>query len=485
MPLRVYNTLTRRKEAFAPINPPHVGVYLCGPTVYKPPHVGHLVGPVIFDVVKRYLTRLGFGVEWVVNITDVEDKLIEAAARKGRTVDDVARQYEGEYQDCLRDLGITSVDRFPRASEHIAEIVALVGSLIERGHAYAGEGNVYYGVRSDADYGKLSGRNVEQQESGTRDVEAAGKRDPADFALWKAAKAGEPSWDSPWGPGRPGWHIECSAMSMKYLGESFDLHGGGIDLLFPHHENELAQSESATGLPFAKCWMHNGLTRMKTKAASGEWRAEKMSGSVGNVVSARELIEAHGADLLRYLILGTHYRSPIDFSDETVAAAKKGMGTFTRLFERVERLDVGPASGEPTGAVADLRAKFLAAMDDDFNTAGAIGALHELAGEVNALIERSGVETSRDAASLQQVASAVATLRELAAVLGLFERGFFAKPQAADDSTVDDLMALLIDLRAEARARKDFATGDAIRKRLGEMGITLEDRAGGTEWRKD
>ena len=484
MSLRVYNTLTRRKEPFAPINPPHVGVYLCGPTVYKPPHVGHLVGPVIFDVVKRYLTRLGFGVEWVVNITDVEDKLIEAAAKKGRSVEDVARQYEGEYKDCLRDLGITSVDRFPRASEHIAEIVALVESLIERGHAYAAEGNVYYGVRSDADYGKLSGRNVEQQESGTRDVEAAGKRDPADFALWKAAKAGEPSWDSPWGPGRPGWHIECSAMSMKYLGESFDLHGGGIDLLFPHHENELAQSESATGLPFAKCWMHNGLTRMKTKAASGEWRAEKMSGSVGNVVSARELIDAHGADLLRYLILGTHYRSPIDFSDETVAAAKKGMGTFTRLFERVERLGIGPASGEPTAAVADLRAKFLAAMDDDFNTAGAIGALHELAGEINALIERSGVETSRDAAAVKQVAGAVSVLRELAAVLGLFESGSLAKPQAADESTVDELMALLIDLRAEARARKDFATGDAIRKRLGEMGITLEDRAGGTEWRK-
>ena len=486
MSLRVYNTLTRRKEAFAPIRPPKVGVYLCGPTVYKPPHVGHLVGPVIFDVVKRYLTRLGFDVEWVVNITDVEDKLIEAAAKKGRTVEDVARQYEGQYRDCLRDLGITNVDRFPRASEHIEEIIALVSSLIERNHAYAAEGNVYYGVRSDDDYGKLSGRNVEQQESGTRDVEAAGKRDPADFALWKAAKGGEPAWDSPWGPGRPGWHIECSAMSMKYLGESFDLHGGGIDLLFPHHENELAQSESATGLPFAKCWMHNGLTRMKTKAASGEWRAEKMSGSVGNVVSARELIDAHGADLLRYLILGTHYRSPIDFSDDTVAAAKKGMGTFLRLFERIERLGVKSISSEVSEAVGNLKVKFLAAMDDDFNTAGAIGALHELAGEINGLIERTGVERSRDSETLASVASGVKVLRELAGLLGLFDSNALAKPQAAGEGgTVDQLVKLLIDLRAEARARKDFATGDAIRKRLGEIGITLEDRAGGTEWRKE
>ena len=486
MSLRVYNTLTRRKEAFAPIRPPKVGVYLCGPTVYKPPHVGHLVGPVIFDVVKRYLTRLGFDVEWVVNITDVEDKLIEAAAKKGRTVEDVARQYEGEYRDCLRDLGITNIDRFPRASEHIKEIIALVSSLIERNHAYAAEGNVYYGVRSDDDYGKLSGRNVEQQESGTRDVEAAGKKDPADFALWKAAKAGEPAWDSPWGPGRPGWHIECSAMSMKYLGESFDLHGGGIDLLFPHHENELAQSESATGLPFAKCWMHNGLTRMKTKAASGEWRAEKMSGSVGNVVSARELIDTHGADLLRYLILGTHYRSPIDFSDETVAAAKKGMGTFLRLFERIERLGVKSISSEVSEAVGNLKVKFLAAMDDDFNTAGAIGALHELAGEINGLIERTGVERSRDSETLASVASGVKVLRELAGLLGLFDSNSLAKPQAAEEGgTVDQLVKLLIDLRAEARVRKDFATGDAIRKRLGDLGITLEDRAGGTDWRKE
>lgn len=511
MSLRVYNTLTRRKEAFAPIHPPHVGVYLCGPTVYKPPHVGHLVGPVIFDVVKRYLTRLGFDVEWVVNITDVEDKLIDAAAKKGRTVEDVARQYEGEYKDCLRDLGITNIDRFPRASEHIEEIIALVSSLIERNHAYAAEGNVYYGVRSDDDYGKLSGRNVEQQESGTRDVEAAGKRDPADFALWKAAKEGEPSWDSPWGKGRPGWHIECSAMSMKYLGESFDLHGGGIDLLFPHHENELAQSESATGLPFAKCWMHNGLTRMKTKAASGEWRAEKMSGSVGNVVSARELIDTHGANLLRYLILTTHYRSPIDFSDDTVVAAKKGINTFSRLFERIERLNIQIDEHGEIGdtsfssSVDNLRAKFLAAMDDDFNTAGAIGALHELAGEINAYIERVGLERTPDDGAAKAVGVATARVVALGSLLGVFEQPVgdsklkydeelkrftrrYETPVAGAsgaNTVEDDLMHLLIELRAEARSRKDFALADGIRARLVELGITLEDRTGGTEWRRE
>ena len=343
MPLRVYSTLTRTKEPFEPVAPPRVGMYLCGPTVYKSPHVGHMVGPVIFDAVKRFLTFRGYDVTWVVNITDVEDKLIEAAAKRGEPVDVIARHYEAEYKACLADLGVDGIDRFPRASEHIGDIVSLCQTLIARGHAYAGEGSVYFAVRSDDDYGKLSGRKVEQQESGTRDVESAGKRDPADFALWKAAKPGEPSWPSPWGDGRPGWHVECSAMAMKLLGDTVDIHGGGMDLMFPHHENELAQSESATGKPFARVWMHNGLTRLKTKAASGEWRDEKMSGSVGNVVSARDLLDRHGPDLLRYLILSTHYRSPIDFSDAAVQSATKGLASFSRLFERVTRLaDTGP-----------------------------------------------------------------------------------------------------------------------------------------------
>ena len=271
MSLRVYNTLTKEKEIFRPVSPGRVGIYLCGPTVYKAPHIGHMVGPVIFDAIKRYLVHKGFDVTWIVNITDVEDKLIDAATKANATVQELASKYTAEYLECLQLLGIDGIDRFPKASEHIQEIVDLCTTLIGKGHAYAAEGNVYFDVTKDTDYGKLSNRKVEEQESGQRAIEATGKRNPADFALWKAAKPGEPAWDSPWGKGRPGWHIECSAMSMRYLGQTFDMHGGGMDLLFPHHENELAQSECATGKPFVHFWMHNGLTRIRTKLRSGEW----------------------------------------------------------------------------------------------------------------------------------------------------------------------------------------------------------------------
>ena len=353
MTLRVYNTLSKKKELFETVRPGKVGIYLCGPTVYKSPHIGHMVGPIIFDAIKRYLVFKGFDVTWVVNITDVEDKLIDAARKMNQPVATIAEKYTREYLDCLASLGIDSIDKMPKATDHIPEIIEICETLIAKDRAYAVEGNVYFDVSKDADYGKLSHRKVEEQESTGR-VDAAGKRNPADFALWKAAKpadssAGqhEPSWDSPWGKGRPCWHIECSAMSMKYLGETFDMHGGGMDLMFPHHENELAQSESATEKTFAKYWMHNGLTRIKTKLASGEWADEKMSGSIGNVVSAKELIDKHGADLLRYLLLSTHYRRPIEFTDEVIANAKKGLAVFTRLFERLQR--------RMTGAAADRR----------------------------------------------------------------------------------------------------------------------------------
>jgi cysteinyl-tRNA synthetase len=269
MSLRVYDTLTREKQLFVPVRPGKVGMYLCGPTVYKPSHIGHMVGPVIFDAIKRYLKYKGFDVTWVVNITDVDDKLIDAAAKQNTTVHELAEKYTAEYLDCLSRFGIESIDRFPKASEHISDIIEMTEKLVTGGFAYASEGNVWFDVAKDADYGKLSNRKVEEQESGMRALEGHGKRNPADFALWKSAKPGEPAWDSPWGKGRPGWHIECSAMSVKYLGETFDIHGGGMDLMFPHHENELAQTESATGKPFARYWLHNGLTRVKTKLASG------------------------------------------------------------------------------------------------------------------------------------------------------------------------------------------------------------------------
>jgi cysteinyl-tRNA synthetase len=492
MSLRVYNTLANQKEPFEPVRPGKVGIYLCGPTVYKPPHIGHMVGPVIFDAIKRYLTYKGFEVTWIVNITDVDDKLIEAAARHNSSVPELAARFTQEYMDCLAALGVDSIDRFPKASEHMPEIIDLTRRLIDAGFAYAADGNVWFDVTKDADYGKLSNRKVEEQESGTRALEGQGKRNPADFALWKSAKPGEPKWDSPWGAGRPGWHIECSAMSMKYLGETFDMHGGGMDLMFPHHENELAQSESATGKPFARFWLHNGLTRQNTK---------KMSGSIGNVVSAHKLIDDYGPLLVRYMLLTTHYRRPIEFNDDVMTAARKGLSVFLRLFERIGRLgvnlddkaqDIEAASGELLPGPAEqfvrdilgLKMKFLEMMDDDFNTAGAIGAMHELAGEINGYIEKNRLEQDRQPILVTAAAAATQTLRKLGLLLGLFRTLQAPGEKAGSSDLAEQLMELIIQLRADVRKRKDFATADAIRDGLAKLGITLEDRAGGTGWRK-
>jgi cysteinyl-tRNA synthetase len=502
MSLRVYNTLTRQKELFATVTPGKVGIYLCGPTVYKPPHIGHMVGPVVFDAVKRYLKYKGYDVTWVINITDVDDKLIEAAARLKIPVQELADKFTAEYLDCLNQFGINSVDRFPKASEHMAEIVELSQRLIAAGFAYAAGGNVWFDVAKDPDYGKLSNRKVEDQEAGLRELEGQGKKNAADFALWKSAKPGEPAWDSPWGKGRPGWHIECSAMSQKYLGETLDIHGGGMDLMFPHHENELAQSESATGKPLAKYWMHNGLTRIKTKLAGGEWTQEKMSGSLGNVVSAQELLNTHGSELLRYMLLSTHYRRPIEFTDEVLANTRKAMLVFSRLIERIERLtgkplpddapdmdraaakllesEVGPFARQVLGE----KMRFLEMMDDDFNTAGAISVLHDLAGAVNSFLEQNRAEANRQPDVLEAAAAAAQTLRSLGQLLGLF-RSDFRRPESHEPVLVDQLMELLIKIRNDARQTKDFQLADAVRNGLKQVGVTLEDRPDGTGWRKD
>jgi cysteinyl-tRNA synthetase len=502
--VRLYDTRTQGLRDFEPLVPGKVGMYVCGPTVYKSPHIGHMVGPVIFDAVKRYLAYKGYEVTWVVNITDVEDKLIEAAAKVDQPVEVVAAKYTAEFFDVLKSLGIETIDQFPKASEHISEIIAMCEKLIERNHAYAVEGSVYFDVTKDADYGKLSHRKVEEQESGLRDITGAGgKRNPADFVLWKAAKPGEPAWDSPWGKGRPGWHIECSAMSIKYLGETFDIHGGGMDLMFPHHENELAQSESCTGHTFAKYWMHWGLTKLKTKLASGEWADEKMSGSIGNVVPAAKLIEEHGAELIRYMLLSTHYRRPIDFSDEVVESSKKGLAVFTRLFERVERLtgkklhELGPDMDLSASAILEtehapfaravlgLKMKFLEMMDDDFNTAGAIAVLHELTGEINSHIEKHEIEKSKHNDLIAQVLAATSTLRNVGSVIGLFRLAPSASGGGNKDAgLLDQVMTLVIQLRKDARANKNFTLADAIRDGLSKIGVTLEDRPDGTGWRK-
>ncbi len=500
MPLRVYNTLTRQKEDFQTVRPGKVGMYVCGPTVYKPSHIGHMVGPVIFDVVKRYLTYLGYEVTWVVNITDVDDKLIVRARELGTTVKELAERMTCDYLDCLEKLNVTGIDHMPRATAHIPEMIDIMRGLIDRGYAYAAGGDVYFDITKDHDYGKLCNRDPEQLEAGSRVEVSEKKRNPGDFALWKGSKPGEPAWESPWGPGRPGWHIECSAMSMKYLGETLDIHGGGLDLQFPHHENELAQSESYTDQPFARYWMHNGLLKMGTA---------KMAGSVGNVVNVVDLLKQHSPQTVRFLLLSTHYRSPIEWSDERLAELQRSLEAFHRLFERFERvsgesfyrlpakkLDDLRLGGPLAGAVIPLRRRFLEAMDDDFNTGGAVGVLFELLTALNRFADVAKLDAQPAAAAKDEFRAGVLVLRELSQLLGLFWEPPHQKKLGGDDALVAGLMQLLIDVRnnLRAEAKKISAKGDPlkkalfeqtdfIRERLSALGVTLEDRPGGTGWR--
>jgi cysteinyl-tRNA synthetase len=491
MALHVYNTLTREKEPFKTVRPGKVGMYLCGPTVYKPSHVGHMVGPVIFDTVKRYLAYLGYQVTFVVNITDVDDKLIVQAQKQQTTVPELAERVTADYRKNLERLGVDGIDYLPRATQHIDDIIAMIGGLIERGFAYPSGGDVYFDVTRDPDYGKLCRRDPEQLEAGARIEVSERKRNPGDFALWKSAKPGEPTWDSPWGPGRPGWHIECSAMSMKLLGQTLDIHGGGLDLQFPHHENELAQSESYTGAIFVRYWMHNGLMKVGTG---------KMSKSQGNEIVVSELLQRHHPETLRFFLLTTHYRRPIDYSEERLEEIHRALEGFYRFFERFARVtgrsfyelsaptrrcDFRPeGDGEFLAEVAKHRAAFLERfMDDDFNTGGAIGALHDLLAALNRFADARQLEGSApDAAAVAAFRQGTVVLKELSQILGVF-RAPVEAPAAGQDRLVGDLMQLLIDLRAEARKAKNFAVADQIRQRLGKLGITLEDRPGGTGWR--
>ncbi|MCK6457641.1 MAG: cysteine--tRNA ligase [Phycisphaerae bacterium] len=502
MTLRIHNTLSKQKELFNPIVAGRVGIYLCGPTVYKPAHIGHAVGPVIFDVVKRYLTYKGFQVNWVVNITDVDDKIITEAAARGVSVTQLARELEQQYVDALAALDVTSIDAMPRASEYVPQMIEHIQGLIDRGYAYVVDGDVYFDVGKDDDYGKLSNRKPEEQFAGTRDgLLGKGKRNPGDFALWKAAKPSEPDdvkFPSPWGPGRPGWHIECSVMSARLLGETFDIHGGGMDLIFPHHENEIAQSESLTDKPFARIWMHNGLTRFNTKKIS---KSDAEMQKAMQELQLTNLLAKYPSELLRFLILSSHYRAPIDFSDSTIDAARKGLDTFYRLFERIERLtgsnpyeagvrieQLFEVATDPSAhaLVKDVLAeqlRFLEAMDDDFNTAAAIGVLFDIAGLINRYIEQSRLEIRRSEQPRTFAAAATHTLVFLGRLLGMFLRP--AKKQSpGDDALSGDLIALLIDVRNQARQTRQFEIGDLIRNRLDALGILLEDRPDGTGWRR-
>jgi len=550
MSLVVYNTLSRTKEPFAPVKPGHVGIYLCGPTVYKPSHVGHAVGPIIFDAIKRYLVHRGYKVTWVVNITDVDDKLIVEAAKQGISTFALAEKVTADYLSAMKLLHVDGIDIMPKASEHIGEIIAIISRLVEKNHAYVSGGDVYFDVTSDSDYGKLSNRRIEEQE-GQRDLQSGEKRSAGDFALWKAAKPDEPAevkFDSPWGPGRPGWHIECSAMASRYLGETFDIHGGGLDLIFPHHENEVAQSESASGKPFVKYWLHNGLTRVNTKKISKSDASPEMQAALAKM-TLHTLLKTYPPELIRYFVLSTHYRRPIEYSEEEIDSKRKGLDTFYRLFERVERLCAqSPYSSEPRTSVrADsgnrqspianrqlaessdrAYAAFVESMDDDFNTAGAIAAMFDFAGAINRFIEsekletepRTSVPATREGEAPAEPQSepraqvsdslgratggsiSTATVRErgwtptianvLSATTDLIGLGrligIFIDPQkkaGVSDAVADKAMQVLIAIRQHLRKKKDFESADLLRNMLAEKKITLEDRPDGTLWRAE
>ncbi len=496
--LRLYNTLTQAKEPLQTVVPGKVGMYVCGPTVYSNSHVGHMVGPVIFDTIKRYLVYHGYAVTWVVNITDVDDKLINRVRDEGATEGDMttrvkalAERVTADYIGCLKALGVDGIDHMPRATEHIGDIIVLTQGLVDKGFAYPSGGDVYFDVTKAPDYGKLSHRNTEDLQAGVRIETTAVKRSPGDFALWKGSKPGEPAWDSPWGPGRPGWHIECSAMSMKLLGEHFDIHGGGLDLIFPHHENEVVQSESFSGKPFATYWLHNGLLTKEGKKIS--------KSDPGTVVLMADLLAKYDPDTLRCLFLGSHYRRPTDYGPNRLDELAKGLQTFHKLFERFERvsgqsffaLEAPKTRVEGDAGLADvpeeivkLRSAFLDAMDDDFNTGGALGDLYEIARALNRIADAAKLDESQEPVTLAPFRAGMVVLKELTQILGLFRKPMVAEA-SGEGRLTGPLVELLIELRADLRKEKNFRLADEIRKRLTGLGVTLEDRAGGTTWRVD
>ncbi len=503
MALQVYSTLSRKKEPFHKQPPDTVTMYVCGPTVYKPSHIGHMVGPVIFDTVKRYLTYLGYNVKFVVNITDVDDKLIKRAGELNTTVPALAEQMTLDYFACLKALNVTGIDSFPRATQHIDGMIEVIQALKAKDIAYELDDGVYFDIAKDDDYGKLTNRRPEDMDEGARLEPNAKKRNPGDFALWKS-KPGEPAevqFPSPFkcGQGRPGWHIECTCMAIRELGETLDIHGGGLDLTFPHHENELAQSESWTGQPFARFWMHNGLLKMGSA---------KMAGSVGNVVNIADLLKRHSAETVRFLLLSTHYRSPIEYSEERLEEIAKSLKTFYRFFERFQRITGSDFYKLSEGHLGDnfagidpplkddakrYRNEFMKHMDDDFNTGGAVGVIFDYLKTLNRFADEKGIDSGGLNPDVISFKFAVPHFRELTNVLGLFWQP--VSSAELSDELVKGLMQLFLDLRGNLRtiakeAAKDnplkkplFDQTDLIRKRLGELGVTLEDRPGGTTWR--
>ena len=473
--LTVYNTMTRKKEAFHPLREGEVSIYCCGVTPYNDPHIGNARPFVTWDVIRRYLARKGYTVRYIQNFTDVDDKIIHAANREGMTWKEISDRYIAAYFKAMDALNVRRADVFPRVSETMEDILRMIERLIARGYAYAtAAGDVYYRVQAFARYGCLSGRSLDDMEAGARVEVNTAKEHPMDFALWKAAKPGEPSWDSPWGQGRPGWHIECSAMSVKYLGDAFDFHGGGSDLIFPHHENEIAQAEPCIDgdEKFARYWLHNGFITIDN---------EKMSKSKNNFFTVKDILKEFAGEVIRFFILQTHYRSPLDFSDERLHEAQAALDRLRNANVVIAELSEHEGTADTAAQLAAQAETFLhdfdAAMDDDFNTALAISQMFGLAKEINRYHQEVERGAAFDAANFARAADAY---RAMAAIIGIFEQ----EEAAADDGLADALMELIIGIRQEARAAKNWAVADRIRDGLKDAGVVIEDTPTGVRWKR-
>ncbi len=460
MSVKIYNTLTRKKEPFEPLEPGKVLMYVCGPTVYDKAHVGHAMSVLVFDIIRRYLEYQGYKIKHVSNYTDIDDKIIQRAAIEEVEYSEISKRYIQEFEQHLKDLNILPANIYPLATEEISHIIKAIEKLIEKGYAYPVEGDVYYRVRKFNEYGKLSGRNVDDMEAGTRIAVDARKEQPMDFALWKAAKPGEPFWASPWGKGRPGWHIECSVMSLVHLGEQIDIHGGGNDLIFPHHENEIAQSEALNGKQFAKYWVHHGMMQLS---------GTKMSKSLGNLVTVDDFLEQYGPDTLRMMILNSSYRSPLIYNDETIQHAQSALQRLRSALRPARPQENALEYKKLREQTEITRQKFIEAMDDDFNTAGALGHLFDLVRTIN---------QSRDqGADAETLSEGQLLLRELTGVLGLN----LELPEKSDGD-IAPFVNVLIETRNELRDQKLWALSDKIRDQLLKLDIVLEDGTAGTTW---
>ncbi len=475
MSLNVYNTLNGKKEKFVPLHEGKVGMYVCGPTVYDTSHIGHARSVVIFDMIYRWLTRLNYTVTYVRNFTDVDDKIIKKSNETGESCTAITEKYIDEFHNEMDALNVLRPTMAPKATEHIQHIIDFIQMLIDRGKAYHVEGgDVYFSIDSFKEYGKLSGRNPDDMRAGARIAVDEKKQSPLDFTLWKPAKPGEPYWESPWGRGRPGWHIECSAMSYEYLGESFDIHGGGKDLIFPHHENEIAQSEAVFGCQFVKYWIHNGFVDINN---------EKMSKSLGNFTMIKDVLANYSSEVIRLFLLSKHYRSPIDYNEGSMGEISQGLDRIYTFLERVE----GTNMVLETGRAGELWAGFAEAMNDDFNSAKALGLVFEAVKKGNKLLDRS--HNNPDAKGCEILAQIHSDIQSIAGILGIFledpteyfkvkkEKGVV--DMAIDPAVVDDLIVQ----RATARREKNFARADEIRDQLQAMKVVLEDGAQGTIWR--